>query len=112
MYVTGRSYENRHSQDRRPQDSHIINLQGAYRYQQQYRSHEPQPVLESSSPSYDNSSIHQTRRIQLPLFSPIHTTPSTRHVQRTLPVITRPVYETMPPSYDQIFSTPYPLTNQ
>jgi hypothetical protein len=53
--------------------------------------------------------MNQTRRQQLPLFSPIRTTP---YVLQTSTGITPSIYSSMPPSYDEIFLTPHTVTNR
>ncbi|CAF1082571.1 unnamed protein product [Rotaria sordida] len=100
-----------HSHEQVPQHNYIIGFPRTYRYQQQYRLHESSPVFEESSPSY-NISVNQIGRQQLPIFSSIRTTPLTTNIRQSSPTITSPKHSTMPPSYAEIFLTPYTLTNQ
>ncbi len=102
------AYEYEHSRERPPQDNYIIDFTRANRYQQQ-RRRGPPPVIEQSPPAYDTT-IVQTRRQQIPLYSPIRTTPST-HILRPSAIITPSIYSAMPPSYAEIFLTPHTLPN-
>jgi len=100
------------SHEQRPQDEYIIDYPSAYRHQQQRRLRELSSVSEQSSPSYNNYPTNQIRRQQLPLFSPIHTTPTIARVHPNSPVITPSRYSSMPPSYDELFLQPHTLTNR
>ncbi|CAF3222558.1 unnamed protein product, partial [Rotaria sp. Silwood2] len=101
-----------HSHERVPQDNYIIDYpRTSHRYQQQYRLHESLPAFEESSPSYDIS-VNQIRRQKLPIFTSIRTTPITTNVQQSSPTMTSSIHSTMPPSYAEIFLTPYTLTNR
>jgi hypothetical protein len=111
MFFSGLPYEYQHSRERVPQDNHVTDFSGANRYHQQRRLRVPPPVFEQRPPSY-NTSVNQTKRLQLPLFSTIRTTPSIACVQQASPVITPSIYSAMPPSYAEIFLTPHTLTNR
>ncbi|CAF0904522.1 unnamed protein product [Adineta ricciae] len=89
-------------------ENYAIDVATVYRDQQQHRLRERLPISEQSPPSY-TSSMYQTRRKQLPLFSPIRVIP-TIHV--TVPMNTpSPTYSTMPPTYSEIFLTPQTAMN-
>ena len=92
MIFSGPSY----SHERIPQNNYVIDFSHINRYQQERRLRELTSAFEQSPPSYA-SSVNQTRRQQLPLFTPIRTTP---YVHKT-----SPVYLTKPPSYAEIFLT-------
>ncbi|CAF0797103.1 unnamed protein product [Rotaria sp. Silwood1] len=107
----GSSFVCHHLHERVPQDNYIIDFPRTNRYQQQWRLREPPPVFEESSPSYDIS-VNQIGRQQLPVFTSIRTTPLTTNVQQSSPTRTSSGHATMPPSYAEIFLTPYTLTNR
>ncbi|CAF3372084.1 unnamed protein product [Rotaria sp. Silwood1] len=109
--VQGSSFVCHHLHERVPQDNYIIDFPRTNRYQQQWRLREPPPVFEESSPSYDIS-VNQIGRQQLPVFTSIRTTPLTTNVQQSSPTRTSSGHATMPPSYAEIFLTPYTLTNR
>ena len=84
-------------------ENYTMDVATVCRNQQHHRLHERSPISEQSPPSY-TSSMYQTRREQLPLFSPIGAIPTTHS---TVPINTpAPMYSTMPPTYSEIFLTP------
>ncbi|UJR15645.1 hypothetical protein I4U23_002581 [Adineta vaga] len=62
-----------YSRSRATQENYTIDFSTTYRNLQERRLCEHSPISELFPPSY-TSSIYQTRREQLPLFLPIHTT--------------------------------------
>ncbi|CAF4494907.1 unnamed protein product [Rotaria sp. Silwood1] len=104
------SYEYEQRRERLPQNTYIIDFSRVHNSQQQRRPRGPPPVFEQSPPSYDTSII-QTGRQSIPLFSPIRTTPSTTTIHRSSPIITPSIYSAMPPSYAEIFLKRHTLPN-
>lgn len=102
------------SREQIPQDTYIIDFTRAYRSQQQ-RRREPPPVIEQAPPAYETT-IVQTRRQPLSLYTPVRTLPTTNNKSTT--TIVRPsshvassARTVMPPSYAEIFLSPETLPN-
>ncbi len=91
------------SYEYRPQDAHPR----PYSYQQQRRLREPSAVFEQQPPLYNRP----IRGQQLPLFSPVYTTPTRTNVQPIRISLTPSIHTGSPPSYEEIFLTPHRLTD-